>query len=154
MTLYALRVPADGNSIDDAEVVDRSRYGWEFLDQAIALWRLVNPARADAIEAIRDRASAASEEYTLFGTDTLTAFVELIGDVDKAIVEAGIVDEHWRVPPSQLHELADRVPGMDLKTERSLKNKTLALGEVMMNAVSLRNFFADALREGCVVEHS
>jgi hypothetical protein len=154
MTLYALRVPVDGNSLDDAEVVDQSRYGWDFLDQAIALWRLVDPTRADAIEAIRDQASAASKEYTLFGADSLKALVELIDGVDNAIVEAGIVDEHWRVAPLRLYELAARVPGMDLKTERSLKNKTLALGEVMINALSLRNFFADALREGCIVEHS
>jgi hypothetical protein len=69
------------------------------------------------------------------------------------IVDACIVDREWRVPPERLEELARKVPGMDLTTERSLESKTHALGEVMINAVSLRNFLADALRAGCVVVH-
>ena len=40
---------------------------------------------------------------------------------------------------------------MDLTTERSLKSKTSALGEVMSNAISIRNFLSDAVKEGCVV---
>lgn len=40
---------------------------------------------------------------------------------------------------------------MDLKTERSLDAKTHALGEVMINAVSIRNFLSDAVSAGCVV---
>jgi hypothetical protein len=43
------------------------------------------------------------------------------------------------------------VPAMDLTTERSLDSKTNALGEVMMNAVFLRNFLSDAVKAGCVV---
>jgi hypothetical protein len=79
--------------------------------------------------------------------------VRLIDDVDDAIVKAGIVDLNWRVEPERLDELAGQVPGMDLTTERSLESKTHALGEVMINAVSLRNFLSDALRAGCVVVH-
>lgn len=40
---------------------------------------------------------------------------------------------------------------MDLTTERSLECKTYALGEVMMNTVSLRNFLADSQHADCVV---
>jgi hypothetical protein len=152
MTLYALRLSQD-SSLDDAEVVDESRYGWEFLEQAIALWRLIDPARANAIQAIKDRASDASEDRTRFGTEEIDALVTLIGNIDEAIVEAGIVDADWRVAPERLHELASRVPGMDLETERSIESKTHALGEVMINAVSLRNFLSDALRAGCTVLH-
>lgn len=153
MTLYVLRLAPGSTSLDDAEVIDRSRYGWEFLEQAIALWRLVDPARADAIAEIKDRASDASDDHTRFAGDDLAALVHLIGGVDEALVAAGIVDRDWRVPPERLEELARRVPGMDLTTERTLENKTHALGEVMINAVSLRNFLADALRAGGVVEH-
>jgi hypothetical protein len=42
---------------------------------------------------------------------------------------------------------------MDLTTERSLESKTHALGEVMVNAGSLRSFLSDALRAGCIVIH-
>lgn len=40
---------------------------------------------------------------------------------------------------------------MNLTMERSLKDKTNALGEVMINAVSLRTFLLNALDAGCVV---
>jgi hypothetical protein len=153
MTLYALRFPPSSTSLDDAEVVDESRYGWEFLEQAIALWRLVDPERGDAISAIKERASDAPGDKTQFAGDDLAALVELIDSVDDAIVRAGIVDREWRVPADRLEELASRVPGMDLTTKRSLESKTHALGEVMINAVSLRNFLSDALRAGCVVMH-
>ncbi|MEO7730193.1 MAG: hypothetical protein ABIY55_04415 [Kofleriaceae bacterium] len=153
MTLYAFRLAPDSTSLDDAEVIDRSRYGWEFLDQATTLWRLIDPARADAIAAIKDRASDASDDLTRFAGDDLDALVRLLDGVDDAIVAAGIVDRDWRVPPERLAELARQVPAMDLTTERSLESKTHALGEVMINAVSLRNFLSDALRAGCIVVH-
>lgn len=151
MTLYAVRFPSDSTELEDAEVVDQSRYGWEFLEQAITLWRLVDPARADAIAAARHRASDASDDHPRFASADIAELVRLIDDVDDAIVAAGIVDKSWRVAPERLEELARRVPAMDLTTERSAESKTHALGEVMINAVSLRNFLADALRAGCVV---
>lgn len=152
MTLYALRLPNGSATLDDAEVVDESRYGWEFLEQTIALWRLVDPARADAIAAVKERLSASDDRARLTASD-LVELVGLIGGVDSAIVEAGIVDGDWRVAPDRLGELASHIPGMDLTTERSLESKTHALGEVMINAVSLLNFLSDALRAGCVVVH-
>lgn len=153
MTLYAFRLASNSPSLEDAEVIDRSRYGWEFLEQTIGLWRLIDPVRADAIAAIKDRASDASEDHTRFASDDLAALVRLIDGIEDAIVAAGIVDRDWRVLPEQLEGLARQVPGMDLTTERSLESKTHALGEVMINAVSLRNFLAKALRAGCVVVH-
>jgi hypothetical protein len=154
MTLYAARFTSDSTSLEDAEIIDRSRYGWEFLGQAIALWRLIDPGRADAIAAIKERASEAPGDHTQFAGEDLAALVQLIDSVDDAIVDAGIVDRDWRVPPERLEELARQVPGMDLTTERSLASKTSALGEVMINAVSLRDFLAEALRAGCVVVHA
>lgn len=154
MTLYAIRFSPGSTSLEDAEVVDESRYGWKFLDQTIALWRLVDPQRADAIAAIRERASDAPGEHTQFTGDDLAELVRLIDGIKDAIIAAGIVDDReWRVPPERLDELARQVPGIDLTTERPLEIKTYALGEVMINAVSLRNFLADALRAGCVIVH-
>jgi hypothetical protein len=153
MTLYAFKLPPGSTSLDDGQSIDESRYGWEFLEQVIALWRLTNPARADAIAALKDRASDASDDYTRFSGDDLATLVHLIDGVTEGIVAAGIVDHDWRVPPERLQELARRVPAMDLTTERTLEDKTHALGEVMINALSLRTFLADALRAGCVVVH-
>jgi hypothetical protein len=152
MTLYALRPDPETGSLDDAEVIDQSRYGWQFLEQAITLWRLVDKDRADQIEAIKDRAAlAAPDEESRFYARDLHELVRLLTGIEDAIIAAGIVDRHWRVPPDRLEELVKQVPAMDLTTERSLDDKTHALGEVMINAVFLRNFLSDAVNAGYVV---
>jgi hypothetical protein len=152
MTLYALRPAPETGSLDEAEVVDQFEYGWQFLDQAITLWRLVDKDRADKIEAIKDRAALAGpDEESRFYAEDLRELVRLLTGVEDAIIAAGIVDRHWRVSADRLEELAKQVPAMDLTTERSLDDKTHALGEVMINAVSVRNFLANALNAGCVV---
>jgi hypothetical protein len=62
MTLYAIRSTLGVRSLDeDAEVVDQSRHGWEFREQAITLWRLVDKDRANQIEAIRFSPAALRE---------------------------------------------------------------------------------------------
>jgi len=153
MTLYAIRpVPETGSLDEDAEVVDQSRYGWQFLQQAVTLWRLVDSSFADEIEVIIDRATLAAGDGELrFSQRDLYELVHLLTGVDEAIIAAGIVDQHWRVPPERLEELARRVPAMDLTTDRPIRAKTSALGEIMINAISIRNFLSDAVDAGCVV---
>jgi len=153
MTLYAIRpTPGTASLDEDAEVVDQSRYGWQFLKQAVTLWRLVDSSFADEIEAIIARASlAASDGELRFYQRDLHELVHLLTGVEDVIIAAGIVDRHWRVPAERLEELAERVPAMDLMTDRPLHAKTNALGEVMINAVSIRNFLSNAVDAGCVV---
>lgn len=152
MTLYAIRPDPVTGSLDDAEVISESRYGWQFLEQAVTLWRLLDDARADEIEAITDRASlAAGDGEIRFYTPELHELARLLAGVEDAIIAAGIADTHWRVSPDRLEDLSKRVPAMDLKTERPLHSKTNALAEVMINAVFLRNFLQNAINAGCVV---
>jgi hypothetical protein len=153
MTLYAIRpVPETGSLDEDAEVVDQSRYGWQFLEQAVTLWRLVDSSFADEIEVIIDRATLAAGDGELrFFQRDLYELVHLLTGIDDAIVDSGIVDRHWRVPAEHLEDLAKKVPAMDLTTARSLEDKTHALAEVMINAVSIRNFLTKAVDAGCVV---
>ena len=153
MTLYALRPDPVTGSLEDAEVVDEFKYGWQFLEKAISLWRLVDNDRADQIKAIKDRAALSAPEESRFYAEDLRELVHLLTGVEDAIVSAGIIDGHWRVPADRLRldELAKQVPAMDLVTERSLKSKTNALGEVMSNAISIRNFLSDAVNAGSVV---
>lgn len=152
MTLYAIQPDPVTGSLDDAKVISQSKYGWDFLEQAIMLWRLVDTTRAAKVEAVLDRVAklAGGGELRIEAQD-LRELVRLLTGVDEAIVAAGIVDQHWRVPPERLEALAKRVPAMDLKTERSLDDKTHALGEVMINAFSVRNFLEKAADAGCVV---
>jgi ATP phosphoribosyltransferase len=152
VTLYAIRLAPEPGSREDAEVVFESKYGWEFLEQAVTLWRLIDKARADQIEAVIDRAAvAAGDGEFRFNAEDLHELVPLLAGVEEAIISAGIVDSHWRVSPDRLEELAKQVPAMDLATERPLANKASALGEVMINAGSIRNFLSDAVNAGCVV---
>jgi hypothetical protein len=59
MTLHAIRpLPWTGS-------LGRARYGWQFLQQAVTLWRLVDSSYADEIEAIIDRASLAARDGEL-----------------------------------------------------------------------------------------
>jgi len=152
MTLYALRPDPESGSLDDAEVVEQSQDGWKFLGEAITLWRLVDQDRANQIDAIKDRvAMAAPDEEARLYTEDLRELVRLLMGVEDAIIAAGIVDSHWRVPVDRLDELVNRVPAMDLTTERALSSKTNALGEVMSNVIFVRNFLESAVNAGCVV---
>ena len=49
MTLYKFRLAPHAQSLEDAHAIDRLRYGWDYLEQAISLWRLVDSARAVAL---------------------------------------------------------------------------------------------------------
>lgn len=153
MTLYAVRPdPKTGALDDDADVVEQAKYGWQFLEQAVTLWRLVDDARANEIEAIIERATHAAGDGELrFHRPELEALVRLLSGIDDALVGAGLLDSEWHTPVEQLEELAKRVPAMDLKTERTLQNKRSALAEVIMNAISIRNFLTHALEAECIV---
>ncbi|HEY0193446.1 MAG TPA: hypothetical protein VGC42_20155 [Kofleriaceae bacterium] len=114
---------------------------------------MLDPPRADQIDAIMVRLNEEADEYDQLRIypEDLQELIRLIGEVEEDIVTSGIVDQHWRVLPERLEELAKTVPAMDLKTPRSLESRTSALGEIMINALSIRNFLKRALAENCVV---
>ena len=151
MTLYAMRPdPDSGDVVDGADIVDQSKYGWQFLEQALSLLQLVDQRRAEQLEAIMVRLNEGDDQLRI-GPSDLRLLVGLLEGVEVEIETAGFVNDKWRVDPARLQELKARVPSMDLETERDLKSKTSALGEVMINAIAIRNFLRDALDQGCVV---
>lgn len=81
MTRYALRPDPVTGSLDDAEVVDEFKYGWQCLEQAITLWRLVDKDRADQI---KDRAAFAAPDESRFYTEDLHELVRLLAGVDRS----------------------------------------------------------------------
>lgn len=151
MTLYKFRLAPTSQLLEDAEVVDRLRYGWDYLEQTISLWRLVDRARADALSEFIERVSNAGDGPICFSGDDLVTLTHMVAGVEDAIRTAGIIDRHGRVPPERLAELKRLVPAMDLETERTLEDKTNALLEVIGNADGLHGFLSEALRDGCVV---
>jgi len=152
MTLYAIRPESVIESLESAEVTNELPEGWDFLEQAVSLWQLVDAARAKQLEAILDRVALdKGDEKPRFEAADLCEMVRLLTGIEDALVAAGIVDNHWRAPPEHLKDLARRVPAMDLKTERPAATQTSALGEVMINAGSIRNFLLNAANDGCIV---
>lgn len=152
MTLYAIKPDPVTGELEGAEVADRSKYGWDFLEQSIDLWGLVDTQRAEQLRRVADRAEQAANGGELrFYEPDLRELVALLAGIEDAIVAAGIVDHEWRVAADQLEQLARKVPSMDLSTERSIQAKTSALGEIMINAGSLRLFIQRALDEGNVI---
>lgn len=153
-TFYAVHFAPGSPLIEDAEVVDELPHGWALLDSAIALWRLVDSGRANAIEAFVLRVAEANETYTQFAGDDLAKLIELTAGSEVAIRAAGIIDANGRGPPERLDELKRKVPAMDLEIKRSLEKKTNALMEVIWDVDGLRDFLATALSAGCTVVHS
>jgi hypothetical protein len=153
VTLYALRPdPVTGAVDEEAEVVAQSKHGWQDLEEAVTLWRLVKSPRADEIDAVLGQVAAAAGDGELrIYAQELQKLVHLLTGIEDAVVRAGVVDKDWRVSPDRLEDLARQVPGMDLKTERTLDDKTYALGEVLNHAESIRGFLSNALEAGCIV---
>ena len=150
MTLYAVCPGSDADA--DGEVVAELRYGWRYLEQAVSVWRIVDPERADQIAAVLQRAAIAAGdgEVRLYAED-LRDLTRLIPGVERALIAAGIVDDAWLVPADRLMALKQEVPGMDLETERSIANTTSALAEVIMNVLAATDWLARALAQGCFV---
>jgi hypothetical protein len=150
MTLYAIQPDPTTGSLDDARVLAQSPYGWEFLEQTITLWHLIDETRASEIAAIMARASRAPGDRASLIPKTRRTGAP--SRWRRGCHRCGWVGgPHWRAPAERLEELAKQVPSMDLKTERSLKSKTSALGEIINNAIFVRNFLSNALDAGCVV---
>ena len=152
-TLYAVKSAPGVPPHDDDEVVDEMERGYERLDAAITLWRLVDPARAESLRSLLFRVADASDSHTRFAGDDLVALIQMLSGVGAAIQAAGIVDQHWRVPPDRLDELKRQVPAMDLELNRPLHCKTSALVEVIVDVEAVQEFLARALRAGCAVVH-
>lgn len=152
-TLYAVHAEPGVPPHDDDEVVDEMAHGYECLEAAITLWRLVEPARAESLRALLDRVADASDSHTQFAGDDLATLIQMLSGVGDAIKAAGIVDQHWRTPPDRLDELKRQVPAMDLELNRSLHSKTAALLEVICSVEAVQGFLARALRSGCAVVH-
>jgi glycine/D-amino acid oxidase-like deaminating enzyme len=153
VTMYAVRpLGPDAGPDEEAEVIDDFKPGWQFLEQAIALWRLVDEPRAQAIAGIWSRVGEAGYEgESRIEPAEIAELVRLLSGLEEALVTAGIVDEGWRAPLDRLEELGSVVPGMDLRPERPPGDRMHALAEVIANATFVRNFLARALDAGCAV---
>lgn len=152
MTMYALRPDPVTGSLDDAEVVEESRYGWGLIEEAISVWSLADLSRATALETLRSRIALAANggELRIYPREA-TEMVALLAGLAEALIAAGIIDSQWRIPAEKIEELAKIVPTMDLKTERAIDVKRYALAEVLSHVDVLKSFLSDSAQAGYVV---
>lgn len=155
MTLYAVTEGYDPNHHRDELVSDEIgplENGWSTLQQAAALWRLVEPTRAEAVQALIDQARAEGWElHPLFDQAALISLVGALTGLDRALIDAGIMDEHWLVPADSAAKLAAQVPGLDARETRTAYELQNALAEVLILVDSARSFLQEALADGRVV---
>lgn len=105
MTLYKFRLSPDSQLLEDAQAVDRLRSGWDYLEQAISLWHLVDPARAAALSEFMERLSNAGDGPICFSGEDLVTLTRMIAGIEDANRSAGIIDRDGRVAPERLAEL-------------------------------------------------
>ena len=121
---------------------------------AAQLWRLVDPQRAERIEAVYarvNRRAALTNDDIRYEADDLRELVESLDGLRAALQQAAIVNDELRIQPDQVAELAPRLPGLDLRATRPAGDVVWALAEGIVNVESLRQFLADAVAGGCDV---
>jgi hypothetical protein len=86
----------------------------------------VDNSRADEIETIIDRAARAAGDGELrFYQKDLDELLHLLAGIEDSIIQAGTVDQHWRVPAERLEELPSSCrPWTSRLSARSIAKRT------------------------------
>jgi hypothetical protein len=163
MTLYALEPGVEpGEELDRPPAIPPMEHGGDYLADAVSLWRLVDDRRTDALREFLARAEAeaeAADEDDAYGhprwdTAQVWELVDLLSGLEAALQDAGVIDAGWLISPDQAVDLARRVPGMDVRPERSEAELPHALAEVIARVRALRKFLTRAAEAGARVELS
>lgn len=151
MTLHPMEPGAVWGD-ESADGIEPMRNGWRHLLSGVDLWRLVDPARADQVEAVLERAIAAGPDaHPWLLPEDVEDLVRLLFGLEDALQEGGVMDEHWFVQLDRVPDLASRVAAMDAGPERSESARRQSLAEVLVDVTAVRAFLAEALMEGCSV---
>lgn len=144
------------SSADDPgerEVVESIPRGMDTFPIAAQLWRLVDPGRANQIEAVYarvNRRAGLTGDDIRYEVDDLRELDELFGGLRAALLAAGIVNDKLVIQPAQVADLGARVPAIYMG-RRSPSDAVWALAEGIINVEGLRAFLAEAIARGCDV---
>lgn len=153
MTLYALEPGVElGDDPGRPSTIEPLEHGGDSLADAVSLWRLVDERRAAALRGFLDSAEADTDDHLRWETEQVWELVDLLTGLEAALLEGGVMDAAWTVPPDRVPGLARRVPGMDVRPERSAADLPHALAEVVARVHGLRSFLARAAEAGFRVE--
>ena len=135
-----LHRPSDADDEVTRDVIDDFPGGPRWLDAAIEVWRLADPARGDAIAAVRARAQARMDDELRFEREELLDLVELLDGLKPRLVGTMVHGDAWRPPPDQVAALAARLP--TLAHRRPPEELPGLVAEGIANTSALRDFFA------------
>ncbi len=155
MTLYALETGVElGEDLDRPPVLPPLEHGGDYLADAVALWRLVDNRRAEALREFLDRAEAEEtpDGHPRWDTAHVRKLVGLLTGVEAALLDSGIIDANWMISTDRAHDLAQRVPGMDVRPVRPAADLQHALAEVIARVHGVRTFLTRAAETGARVE--
>ncbi len=152
VTLYALE-PDLGP--DQPSTIEPMEHGGSHLADAVALWRLVDDRRADALRDFLARAEDDDPEgHPCWPPEQVRQLVDLLDGLEDALREAGIMDATWLTSLDRVPDLARRVPGIDARPERTEPELRYALAEVVWRVRAVRLFLTRAAEARFLVELS
>jgi hypothetical protein len=143
-----------GDDPGERDVIDSIPRGMDTFPVAVQLWRLVDPHRAEQIEAIYrrvDRRAGLTDDDIRYESDDMRELVALLDGLRAALEQAAIVDHELRIEPDRVAELAPRLSGLDLRATRPAADVAWALAEGIVAVEGLRQFLADAISRSCDV---
>jgi hypothetical protein len=134
------------------KVIDSWPRGMRWFAVASQLWRLVDPKRADRIDAILADVDQRSEAYgeARYESADMIALVNLFRGLSDALFAAGIIDKKLLIQPQQAEYLATQVPDLEFQG-RSAQDLASVLAEGVVNVEGLRNFLQSALDQDAYV---
>jgi hypothetical protein len=150
VTLYALEPDADP---DAASVLPPFEHGGDYLADAVAVWRLVDDRRADALRDFLERAEG-TDGHPIWKPAEVEDLVDLLSGLEDRLQADGVLDAAWSTPVDRVPELARRVPSLDARPERTEAELRQALAEVVARVLGLRSFLVRAAGAGLSVELS
>lgn len=144
-----LHRPLDGDDEASREVLDDFPGGPRWLTAAIEVWRLAEPARADAIAAVLARAQARMDDELRFEREELLDLVELLDGLKPRLIGSVVHGDAWLPPADQVAALAAKLP--TLARRRPTEELPGLVAEGIANTSALREFFARAVAAGADV---
>lgn len=140
-------IDPDRDDVDDdapGRVVARLDHGWGVVQVASELWRIVDPERADRMDALRRRLNHQDLRMTTTDVGELSA---LLNDLPGAVVGSLVSADTWTLAPDQVPALRDRAPAI-FDQPRPIADEVHAIAEVLQAIDALRSFLNRASASG------
>lgn len=138
-----LHRPLDGDDEAQREELDDFPGGPRWLQAAIEVWRVAEPARADALAAVLERAQVRMDDELRFEREDLLDLVELLDGLKPRLLGSVVDATTWMPPTDRVTALSAQLP--TLAKHRPPEELAGLVAEGIANTSALREFFARAV---------